>query len=207
MAVMEPDASVSVSGQWEVSFPEIGAVTTDTLFSWSDSDNKDIRYFSGTAVYRKTINIPDEILTDSPDRRLILSLGDVKDMASVKVNGNQLPLVWKAPYECEITEAIHPGDNQIEIAVTNLWRNRMIGDEFEPDDLEWSDPLVYTFAPGKPVAGRFLTNQPDWLINGTERPSKGRKTVGCFKFFTVDSPLFPSGLIGPVSLTLLTPRP
>lgn len=198
-------AATVLSGAWKVIFPEIGTVETDTLFSWPDSDDKAIRYFSGTAVYRKSITIPEEVMPDAPSERLILSLGEVRDMASVTVNGQRLPLAWKAPYECDITEAIRPGENRIEIAVTNLWRNRMIGDELEPDDLEWSAPLVYDFAPGKLLAGCFLMNQPDWLINGTEQPSKGRKTVGCFKFFRADSPLLPSGLLGPATLTLTAP--
>lgn len=76
----------------------------------------------------------------------------------------------------------------------------MIGDEREPDDIEWSEPFHYSYAPGNPVAGRFIKSIPDWLRDGTPRPSKGRKTVGCFKFFTADSPLLPSGQTGPVEL-------
>ncbi len=124
-------------------------------------------------------------------------------MASVSVNGKQLPLTWKAPFECDITDAVVAGDNNLKVDITNLWPNRMIGDELEPDDLEWSEPLIYEYAPGSPVAGRYLTSNPEWLQNGGERPSKGRKTVGCFKFFTSDSPLLPSGLLGPVSIQLL----
>lgn len=198
-------ATAALSGAWEIIFPEIGTVKTDSLRSWTESDNKEIRYFSGTAIYRKSIAIPEAMMPAAPSERLILSLGEVRDMALVTVNGQRLPLAWKAPYECDITEAIRTGENRIEIAITNLWRNRMIGDELEPDDLEWSDPLVYTYAPGSPSAGCYLTNQPDWLIHGTERPSKGRKTVGCFKFFRADSPLLPSGLLGPATLTLTAP--
>ncbi len=51
----------------------------------------------------------------------------------------------------------------------------MIGDELEPNDLEWSEPLVYEYAPGSPEAGRYLTSNPEWLQNGTERPSKDGK--------------------------------
>ena len=75
--------------------------------------------------------------------------------------------------------------------------------EQEPDDLEWSEPLVYTYAPGSPEVARYLLSNPEWLRKGLPRPSRGRKTVGCFKFFTADSPLLPSGLLGPVRLILL----
>lgn len=187
-------AEIPVDNEWTIDFPEIGTIVADSLFSWPVSENKDIKYFSGTATYRSTVALPDTITAAGP---VYISLGEVKDMAAVTVNGKAMPLLWKAPYICEITEAVRPGENDIEIAVTNLWPNRMIGDEQEPDDLEWSEP--YQFGPQK-SAGSYLTSQPDWLVNGTERPSKGRKTVGCFKFFRADSPLLPSGLLGPVRL-------
>ncbi len=102
-------------------------------------------------------------------------------MAAVRINGKTFPVMWKAPFLLDITPALHKGDNTIEIDVTNLWPNRMIGDEREPDDIEWSEPFHYSYAPGNPVAGRFMKSIPDWLRNGTPRPSKSRKTVGCFK--------------------------
>lgn len=190
-----------LDGKWTIDFPEIGTIKADSLFSWPDSENPDIRYFSGTARYNTHFKLPKNLKPSSTER-VLLNLGAVKVMAKVTVNGKDLPLLWKYPYVCDITEAISSGENILEIEITNLWPNRMIGDELEPDDLEWSEPLVYDYAPGKPIAGRYLTSNPDWLVNGKERPSKRRKTVGCFKFFTADSPLLPSGLIGPVSLSL-----
>ena len=207
LAAMKVVASHPVEGGWSVDFPEIGVVETDTLFSWPASAEKDIRYFSGTASYRKRVDIPAGLMAGGDSgRRIYLSLGDVKNMASVSVNGQRLPLLWKSPYECDMTDVIKPGENLVEISVTNLWPNRMIGDEQEPDDLQWSEPLVYTYAPGSPVAGRYLTVNPDWLKNGEERPSKGRKTVGCFKFFSAESPLLPSGMTGPVEILVKEPE-
>ncbi len=196
-------STIPVSGSWTINFPDAQTITTDSLFSWPESDNPDIKYFSGTATYTITCNIPKKILKSKADR-IILSLGDLKNMASVRVNGIQMPLLWKMPFECDITDAIKGGQNRIEIEVTNLWPNRMIGDEFEPDDLEWSEPLAYEYAPGSPIAGRYLNSNPEWLQNGTQRPSKGRKTVGCFKFFTKESPLLPSGLLGPVEIKVMS---
>ncbi|MDE6379691.1 MAG: hypothetical protein K2L11_04395, partial [Muribaculaceae bacterium] len=192
---------IPVEGTWILTFPQIGVVSTDSLFSWPDSENHDIKYFSGTASYSIPLNITKKQLESG--QKIVLSLGEVKDMASVTVNGTEMPLLWKTPFECDITDAVKTGENILEIKVTNLWPNRMIGDELEPDDLEWSEPLIYDYAPGKPRAGCYLTSNPDWLRNGNERPSKGRKTVGCFKFFTADSPLLPSGMFGPVSVKML----
>ncbi|MDE7350643.1 MAG: hypothetical protein K2N25_06215, partial [Muribaculaceae bacterium] len=189
-----------VTGTWTISFPEIGDISAESLFSWPESDNHDVKYFSGTASYTIPFNISKTQL--EPWQRMVLSLGEVKDMVSITLNGKELPILWKVPFDCDITDAVKEGENFLEIKVTNLWPNRMIGDELEPDDLEWSEPLIYDFAPGKPRAGCYLTSNPEWLRNGSERPSKGRKTVGCFKFFTADSPLLPSGLIGPVSIRI-----
>lgn len=200
-----PDSELSRSPlhtRWEISFPEIGVVPSDTLFSWPEYPDKDIRYFSGTATYRATLP-KDSIKRPTDGKRLVLSLGSVECMASVKVNGKSMPTLWKRPYECDITDALADGDNTLEIAVTNLWPNRMIGDEHEPDDLEWSEP--YRFNPQTPDIGRFLGSNPEWLRNGTPRPSKGRKTVGCFKFFKADSPLLPSGMLGPIELVVKSP--
>lgn len=194
-------AAIPVEGTWSLSFPEIGDLPTDSLFSWTESDLHDVKYFSGTAKYTIPFSINKNDI--KPEERMVLSLGEVKDMASVVVNEKQMPLLWKAPFECDITDAVNDGENMLEIEITNLWPNRMIGDELEPDDLEWSEPLVYDYAPGQPRAGCYLTSNPDWLRKGTERPSKGRKSVGCFKFFTADSPLLPSGLLGPVSIKTL----
>ena len=91
------------------------------------------------------------------------------------------------------------GDNLLEIDVTNLWVNRMVGDEQEPDDVEWSEPVTFGAAPHSPVIGRFMKKVPDWLRLGQPRPSK-RKTVVSFKFFDKDTQLLRSGLIGPVLL-------
>ena len=66
--------------------------------------------------------------------------------------------------------------------------------------IDWFEPLTYDFAPGKPEAGRYMTAYPDWLQNGKPRPSQDRKTAGCFKFFTKDSPILLSGLLAPVRI-------
>ena len=146
-------------------FPGIDTVTMDTLTSWTEFANKDFKFFSGTATYSIDLPIKKKMLKQT-DTRYVLSLGKVKNMAQVVVNGITLPVLWKAPFECDITDALVKGNNRIEVKVTNLWPNRMIGDEQEPDDIEWSEPLTYEFAPGSPVAGRYMAKYPDWLRLG-----------------------------------------
>lgn len=193
------DKVMPVNAKWTVIFPEIGKIELDSLVSWPDYPAKDIKYFSGTATYESTVNIDPGLFRDK-DVRIILSFGKVKNMTALTINGHAMPLMWKSPFSCDITDYARPGNNEIKLEVTNLWPNRMIGDEQEPDDLQWSEPLVYTYASGSPEVGRYLLNNPEWLRKGLPRPSKGRKTVGCFKFFNADSPLLPSGLLGPVEI-------
>ena len=191
--------STPVIGTWNVSFPEYANITMDSLMSWTDNENKDIKYFSGTATYTIDINLKKKQLKDK-EARFVLSLGKVKNMARVTVNGIDCGLLWKTPFTCDITDALQKGNNSIAIEITNLWPNRMIGDEFEPADIEWGEALTYSYAPGSPTAGYYMAKLPDWLREGKPRPSKGRKTVYAFKFFTKDSPLLESGLFGPVEM-------
>ncbi|MBR6605416.1 MAG: hypothetical protein IKK92_06065 [Prevotella sp.] len=191
--------SMPVTGTWNITFPEYANITMDSLVSWTDNDNNDIKYFSGTATYSIDINIKKKQLKDK-ETRFVLSLGKVKNMARVTVNGYDCGLLWKAPFTCDITDALLKGNNSIAIGITNLWPNRMIGDELEPADIEWGEALTYSYAPGSPTAGYYMAKLPDWLREGKPRPSKGRKTVYAFKFFTKDSPLLESGLFGPVEI-------
>ncbi len=78
----------------------------------------------------------------------------------------------------------------------------MIGDEQYEDDIEWEEPFSYNYAPGSPVAGRFMKRVPEWLAEGKTRPSQHKTTVVSFKFFQKDSPLLSSGLLGPVVIVV-----
>ncbi len=192
-------STIPIGGSWVLSFPEVGTIVTDTLCSWTTLTAHDMKYFSGTATYSTNLPLKKKQLRDK-DARYILSLGEVKNMAQVTVNGISCPVLWKAPFECDITAALRKGDNMIEVQVTNLWPNRMIGDEQHPDDIVWSDALHYEYAPGNPAIGRYMMEVPDWLRHGQPRPSQGRKSVYVFKFFEKDSPLLSSGLMGPVEV-------
>lgn len=178
---------IKVLGSWEINFPpNLGApskATFDRLDSWTESPNEGIRYFSGTATYRKEINIPEEYV--QANKSLELDLGKVRAIAEVIVNGKNLGILWKAPFRINLGNAIRAGQNEIQIRVTNLWPNRLIGDALYPEDCEWGDWLPKSW--------------PDWLVNNTKRNSK-RITFTTWRHWRADDPLLPSGLIGPVIL-------
>jgi hypothetical protein len=121
----------ALNNNWSVSFqPGRGAPESadfDHLSSWSDSSKDGIRYFSGTATYTRTVNIPEGAI--GAGSRFWLDLGNVKDVAEVTVNGKYLGILWKTPFKVEVSESLKPGSNTLFIRVTNLWVNRLIGDQ------------------------------------------------------------------------------
>ena len=177
-----------ITGPWELTFPaNSGApekVTLDQLVSWSRDHTPGVEYFSGTATYRKTFSINSAV---NPEKmRIDLDLGNVQVVAELKVNGKDKGILWKAPYQTEITDALKPGENTLEIKVTNLWINRMIGDEQLPEDSERNPKGT-------------LKVWPQWLLDGKPSPV-GRHTFTTWRLWSKDSPLQDSGLIGPVRL-------
>jgi len=158
----EVPGPLELTGSWQVGFPSgVGAPPTATLaqlVSWSDSNDEGIRYFSGTATYRKAFSLDGGLLVASG--RIYLDLGTVKNVAEVSLNGHEFPVLWKPPFRVDITGAARTGENQLVVKVTNLWPNRLIGDQ--------------------------------------RLPVEQRVTWSSFSHYRPDSPLLPSGLLGPV---------
>lgn len=119
-----------IDGPWNISFqPDRGApvqVVFDKLTSWSDHADSGIRYFSGTASYTKAIQVSPGWFQEGS--QIWIDLGVVKNLAEVAVNGKSLGIIWKKPFRINVTGALNPGGNTLEIKVTNLWVNRLIGD-------------------------------------------------------------------------------
>ncbi len=186
------EISTELSGPWEVSFdPAWGGpdeVTFAGLEDWSRRPEPGIRYYSGLATYRKTFDLTVPLVVKSrsgASPRLWLDLGTVKNIARVRLNGQDIGVVWCAPWRVDVTGRIEPKGNCLKIEVANLWPNRLIGDEQLPADCEYG-------------RGGNLARWPDWFLRGEPRPSRGRYTFTTWKHFNKDSPLLPSGLLGPV---------
>ena len=202
--------AIEIQGPWELRFPpNWGAtdkVVLDKLISWPESPETGVKYFSGTATYVKGFDLPADLLT--PGRTIVLKLGEVKQIASVRINGKELGVIWKPPFEIDVTSALKTGANSLEISVTNFWVNRLIGDEQQPDDAKWGrggavafpTTATATTAARRPGGGVALASIPDWLTQGQIRPSRGRYTFTSYKFYGKDSPLLKSGLLGPVKI-------
>ena len=191
---------VEVRGPWRVSFPpNLGAppeVTLPELMSLHKHSEAGVRYFSGTATYTKQFSVAANATAGG--KRLYLDLGWVEVIAEVRLNGRDLGTLWKLPYRVDITDAVRSGDNDLEIRVTNLWPNRLIGDEQLPPENEYSSQ-----GPGGALdllsIGQII-KLPDWYIQGKPKPPGGRITFTTWKHYDKESPLLESGLIGPVRL-------
>lgn len=153
-----------VTGPWSVRFdPKLGgpgSVTFEQLASWSQRPEEGIKHFSGTALYHKTFDLPEALRRSG--QRVALDLGEVKELAEVRLNGKNLGILWAMPFRVDVTDAIRPANNELEVEVVNFWPNRIIGDQSLP-------------------------------------PEK-RLTRTNIRKLTKDTPLMPSGLLGPVRL-------
>ncbi len=187
-----PTVKWPIRSKWQVSFvkgPKAPQnIEMSDLKSWSESDNPGIKYFSGSAIYSTSIKISGQIRTGW---RAVLDLGKVKNFAEIKVNGQSMPILWKAPFRCDITSALRDGNNDLQIKVTNLWPNRLIGDEVEGDPTPWK---------AGPIA-----EWPDWIKKGLSKPNDHRATFATWKFYNANSPLLESGLMGPAQILFVKP--
>ncbi len=123
----------TLDGSWHVAFQagrHAPASAELPLGSWSDSKDEGIRYFAGTGTYSRTLDVKPAWL--GKGAQLWLDLGDVHELAEVIVNGKSLGVAWRPPYRVDIASALHAGSNTLEIAVTDLWVNRLIRDA-QPD--------------------------------------------------------------------------
>jgi hypothetical protein len=171
----------TLDAPWTVSFdPKWGgpqSVVFDELHDWTTDSIPGIRYYSGTAFYRQTFDMPET----PKGAALYLDLGKVQNMARVRLNGKNLGTVWTSPWRVDISGVVKSSGNRLEIEVVNLWPNRLIGDEQLPYD--------------GPEHGRW----PDWLLEGKPRTS-GRYTFASWGHYNKNSRLFESGLLGPVTI-------
>lgn len=163
----------TLGGRWLLSFPPgmdtPAAVSLTALTPWNEHDNVAIRHFSGTANYATEFTVPPGWL--GRGRRVWLELGRVEVIADITVNGRDLGTAWLPPYRIEITDDVRVGINRLEIRVSNLWRNRIIGDLKYPDGY-----------PGGP------------------RPKQFRTELFTLGWWKRDDVLQPSGLLGPSRL-------
>ena len=188
--------SVPVEGSWDISFkPKVDEnfeLKDQDLEDFSLSEDNRVRYFSGTATYTKEIQLDKNDI--GRGRKVMLDLGDLNDIVQVSVNGKEVGVLWYPPYRTDISEYVRKGTNTLELAVTDNWANRLIGDEQYEPDFEWGQDRGESM-------GRAIKGFPDWFLK-EDRPSSDRKCFVIWSYFRKDSPLQPAGLLGPVKLEI-----
>lgn len=125
-----------LTGGWTVKFDTNwggpAAAQFDSLVSWTERPEPGIKFYSGTATYSKTF----EVKAESAKRKaeILLDLGNVRELAEVRVNGKSCGITWSPPFRVDITAAVQPGTNRLEVDVVNFWPNRIIGDASLPKE-------------------------------------------------------------------------
>ncbi|PIF70873.1 glycosyl hydrolase [Flavobacterium sp. 2] len=131
----------SLDENWELQFDPAfkgpkEVIKTNKLFDWSNSDNDQIKYYSGTAVYKKEF-----VWKGKDTNKIWLDLGEIANIAEVKINGKDCGTLWTFPFKTAISQALKKGKNTIEIKITNTWANRLMGDQKLPKEerLTWTN--------------------------------------------------------------------
>jgi hypothetical protein len=172
-----------VDGPWEMSFPpDMGApssIRLAELESWTLSADDGVKYFSGTATYTNTFQAPENWFQEGA--KILLDLGAVRDVAEVSVNSTPVEILWKPPYQVDVTGVLRNGSNLLQIKVTNQWTNRQIGD-------------------------RLVPLEKRVLDRGPQIPGRGDRGGGGFGFGGRDQTPAESGLLGPVTVVSVATR-
>ena len=156
---------IPIEGKWTVNFqPERlapKAVQWDELIDWTTSQEPGIKYFSGTATY----SIEFE-MAKAARKHYWLNLGKVCEVGEVSIDGQGLGTAWTFPFRVKVpAKLLGKGSHTLEVKVTNVWNNRLVGDQFLPEEKR---------------------------VTRTNVQTKDK-----------NSPLVPSGLLGPVTLQLV----
>ena len=177
-------------GPWFVDFPEGWGAPETIELGQLDSLHlhpvDGVKHFSGTATYTHSFTL-------SPEWRsyqTLIDLGKVAVIAELTVNGKKVDTLWKPPFTADISPVLREGKNRLEIKVTNLWVNRLIGDAQYPDQLNYKGEYPTMIAKGK---------WPEWLYQGEPMPGP-QVTFSPRKVYQATDKLVESGLIGPVKL-------
>ncbi len=196
-----PETSFSKSNvdvkNWKMDFvspfDEKFSVDSGKLYLWGESEDSRIKYFSGTTRYSADINVDSKQILGA--KKIVLELGEVYELARVKINGADAGLAWCSPYEVDITKLVKSGKNKLEVFVTNTWVNRMIGDEKLPQDTEYKETKT-VFDSGK------LAKFPDWYGDKELESKRVRKTWAIWKSFNGTENPVKAGLLGPLQIRI-----
>lgn len=173
----------TINGPWNVEFTKDWGAPEKTTFpkliSWTESPIEGIKYYSGTATYKKTFQY--QVKTKEKNAKIYLDLGEISKVADVWLNGKHLGISWAKPHRFDVTNILKQGENTLTIEVANVWSNRLTGDA---------------------ITGQKFTNTN---IRTTIVPAKTMETGDQKRYSWAEVPLIKSGLLGPVTIQTILP--
>ena len=186
---LTPQGVVDISKEWTVEFSGLGApkgiFKFPVLASWSEHEIDGIRYLAGHGIYRREFVFD---LQKEKNTRWTLDLGQVRDVATVSLNGGKSICLLEPPYRIDATDLLVQGTNIIEIDVVNCWPNRLIGD-------------ARLRAKKVKEPRSTLGNWPAWVLDDKPGSGSGIYTWSTYGgVYPPDTPLLPAGLLGPVTI-------
>lgn len=150
-----------IPGPWEVSFDEAlkgpKSVKMEKLDFWNKNDDLNIRNYSGIGTYRKSFEVPEAFI--GTKNRLFLRIGDLAELAEVKLNGRSLGILWAKPYEIEVSGFLRKGENELEIEVANHWVNRVVGDLSLPESERITKTNIRKLSPETPLIDSGISGE------------------------------------------------
>ncbi len=157
--------SEPIASTWQLTFqPGRGApqepTPMTTLQSWTNAADSGIRFFSGTATYSANVSAP----AFSAGEQVLLHFSEVHEIARVKVNGRDAGTVWAQPLTLRVDPWLKPGVNTIEIEVTNLWPNRIIGDLQPGVEHRWTATNITAYRANSPLLPSGLIGPVEWIV-------------------------------------------
>ena len=125
----------AVTGTWRAAFDTAwntpAFIDMETLYPLNESDDTALKHYSGSVLYTHQFTYTHATDT-ATNNTVILDLGQVFEIAEVRLNGQVIATKWIAPYQFDITNKVKEGQNQLEIVVTNTWRSQLILDVQRP---------------------------------------------------------------------------
>ncbi len=149
-----------------INYGEVDSVCISRLKSFTEFTDPKIKYFSGTALYQISFDLPVSYIEQS--RTLYLSLGELDATAEISLNGNLLGTAWFNNQVFPVKNLLQ-ANNQLKITLGTTCRNRIIGDLKEYGDVK----NLWTFAPVK----QFLNEDSSLKPSGVLGPMR------LFKFY------------------------
>jgi hypothetical protein len=183
----------TINTPWQLDFikgaDQPNSVQVNALIDLSLHENDDIKYFSGTVRYQTEFEFKDAV---NAKQEYVLDAGEAHQFVRVYLNGQNVGLKMWSPYQFDISRVLKQGNNQLTLEVTNLWPNRLIGDERQyPDSAKWKK---------NGYQGWQLEAFPEWLKGATPQQPGNRSTFATWKHWDKDDLLLRSGLVGPVHI-------